>query len=438
MGFIKRVYTDEETLITAQNLNDIQDAIIALEEGLFTVDDYKSGEVIAITDAANRGFRSLNIYGKTTQDGTPAPGAPVDLASVGDDGNVMVGIYGKNLLPGNIKAVGEAFVHGGISFIRNSDNSITMNGTATENAFYGIDYNGVRTKYPTNTDLIASASGLVAGVAMNFGYFKADNTIFDSVVSLRGNVTSATYRLPKEADRGRTYITVTQGTSLDNVIIYPMIRLATITDPTYEKHKLLSSLSVNTPNGLRGIPVTSGGNYTDANGQQWICDEIDFARGVHIQRISKKEFDGSEVWSQAGNGEYFSIAYSYLGNTYGGKSWCSHFAYEINSGKNYFVSGTVGFAFFHALNSVSDWKTFLADQFNNGSPVTLIFPVATPIETPLSEEELAAYSALHTYRDHTTVTNDASAHMELEYVMDAKKYIDSLVGSGTIHTATVE
>ena len=34
-----------------------------------------------------------------------------------------------------------------------------------------------------------------------------------------------------------------------------------------------------TPNGLPGIPVTSGGNYTDPTGRQWVCDEVDFGEG---------------------------------------------------------------------------------------------------------------------------------------------------------------
>ena len=38
-------------------------------------------------------------------------------------------------------------------------------------------------------------------------------------------------------------------------------------------------LTLPTPNGLPGIPVTSGGNYTDPQGQQWICDEVDLERG---------------------------------------------------------------------------------------------------------------------------------------------------------------
>ena len=55
----------------------------------------------------------------------------------------------------------------------------------------------------------------------------------------------------------------------------------------------------------------------------------------------------------------------------------------------------------------------------------------------LSEEELAAYADLHTYKNHTTVSNDAGAWMELEYVMDAKKYLNDLV-TGTILPARVE
>ena len=87
MALIKRQYIDNETVITAENMNDIQDAILELEDGLFTVDDVKSGEVITISDASKRSFRSFTIYGKTTQDGTPTPDNPVDLVSVGESGS---------------------------------------------------------------------------------------------------------------------------------------------------------------------------------------------------------------------------------------------------------------------------------------------------------------------------------------------------------------
>jgi hypothetical protein len=72
----------------------------------------------------------------------------------------------------------------------------------------------------------------------------------------------------------------------------------------------------------------------------------------------------------------------------------------------------------------------LEEAKSDFSGAVVQYILATPIETPLSDEELVAYAALHTYRNSTTVSNDAGAYMELEYVMDAKKYIDSLVITG--------
>lgn len=48
-----------------------------------------------------------------------------------------------------------------------------------------------------------------------------------------------------------------------------------------------NSQTLQTPNALCGIPVASSGNYTDENGRQWVCDEVDLARGVRVQRIRK-------------------------------------------------------------------------------------------------------------------------------------------------------
>lgn len=55
------------------------------------------------------------------------------------------------------------------------------------------------------------------------------------------------------------------------------------------------TITLQTPNGLPGIPVTSGGNYTDENGQQWVCDEVDLERGVRVQRIDKSAFDSTKT-----------------------------------------------------------------------------------------------------------------------------------------------
>ena len=55
------------------------------------------------------------------------------------------------------------------------------------------------------------------------------------------------------------------------------------------------TLTLSTPNGLPGIPVKSDGNYTDPQGQQWVCDEVDLERGVRVQRVGKAEIKRVDV-----------------------------------------------------------------------------------------------------------------------------------------------
>ena len=58
------------------------------------------------------------------------------------------------------------------------------------------------------------------------------------------------------------------------------------------------TIALQTPNGLPGIPVTSGGNYTDPSGQQWVCDEVDLERGVRVQRVDKGAFDATKALAE--------------------------------------------------------------------------------------------------------------------------------------------
>ena len=194
-----------------------------------------------------------------------------------------------------------------------------------------------------------------------------------------------------------------------------------------------NGMSVATPNGLPGIPVASGGNYTDANGQQWICDEIDFARGVYVQRIGRHILNESGYWRDGTltSGSHFIYLNDSAVNLSRG-SLCTHATYSLTDTWGVGRYTIAGKGYFQVVTDLAldDWLHNLAEQRNNGTPITLYHVLIDTIETPLSEEELATYASLHTYRNQTTVSNDASAHMEIEYVMDAKKYIDNLVISG--------
>ena len=55
----------------------------------------------------------------------------------------------------------------------------------------------------------------------------------------------------------------------------------------------------------------------------------------------------------------------------------------------------------------------------------VLYPLAEPVETALTEEEMAAYHGLRTAYPAAIVKNDAGAYMHIKYVADTKRYIDS-------------
>lgn len=182
------------------------------------------------------------------------------------------------------------------------------------------------------------------------------------------------------------------------------------------------TLTLSTPGGLPGIPVTSGGNYTDESGQQWVCDEVDFKRGVYVQRVKKLVLDGTETWNLRQNEDGLGLPYFFMGgNDSLGESklygYCNYFpVVSISSGGTEQGMGgwrtTIYLRWTDMFSTVEDLKSFLSEQYTSGNPVRVYYILATPIETDLPAEEIAAYKALHTYSPTTTVSNDAEAWMK--------------------------
>lgn len=192
---------------------------------------------------------------------------------------------------------------------------------------------------------------------------------------------------------------------------------------------------------LPGIPVTSGGNYTDSDGQQWVCDEIDLERGKYVQRIKTIILDGSsnEGWTlydnNASQGMSF-VYYPYGGVTYFQSSMCDKYRNvngcwgEPHRGQTgiYSDHNSVSGRYFRppneSVDSLESWLAWLSEN-----PLTLMYILAIPIETPLSAEEIAAFKALRTNYPNTTVLNDAGAWVKMEYNADTKLYIENKITS---------
>lgn len=208
------------------------------------------------------------------------------------------------------------------------------------------------------------------------------------------------------------------------------------------------TLILSTPNGLPGIPVTSGGNYTDQNGQQWVCDEVDLERGVKVQRITTIVFSDNNNFdlrsTDNSTKNRFSIVTDGLKKadltTADSRAFCSALALGSKDSTwsipNAFTiasngsGGNVLYVRFENINSLDELQQYL-----QRTPMSLTAILVTPIETPLTPAEIAAYKAITAYAPDTVVQASDGAGVKLEYQRDVniviKKFEDAIASMTT-------
>ena len=191
----------------------------------------------------------------------------------------------------------------------------------------------------------------------------------------------------------------------------------------------LRSTPLSTPNGLPGIPVDSGGNYTDSNGQKWICDEMDFKRGKYVQRIKKVVFNGSEGWNLESISQK-GFANFYVRNLSGIRANSNVLSNQFRN-QTTVISETTeeGIANLSTLYvRIDKTKADNANKFKEilkTNNLEICYQLATPIETDIPEETMTVYRKLYTNYPSTVIQNDSGAGMKVEYVADTKSYIDN-------------
>lgn len=186
-------------------------------------------------------------------------------------------------------------------------------------------------------------------------------------------------------------------------------------------------LTIPTPNGLPGIKVTSDGNYTDENGKQWICDEMDFGRGKYVQRVRKATFNGSEDWNLQSISQK-GFANFYVRNLSGIRVNSNVLSNQFRN-QTTLISETTeeGIANLTTLYvRIDKTKADNANKFKEilkTNNLEICYQLATPIETDIPEETMTAYRKLYTNYPSTVIQNDSGAGMEVEYVADTKQFI---------------
>lgn len=353
------------------------------------------GNPLSVDDAFAAPLCGLTVYGRSTQDGTPTPDAPVPIVSAGDGGSLTVKVTGKNLLNPSL-----------------FQNNKYQNFNA-ETGYYEID--------SSNDYWITGIQPCLPSTTYHFNVYTEGGCFYDEKKNVIG---IAGFEFTVKTPAKCAYYCV----NFSSVRLpYGSPVIATVSEPaTYSPYRE-QLLTLPTPNGLPGILVTSGGSYTDSTGQQWVCDEVDLERGVKVQRVYKVDIDGENVKFEQ-TGGYCNLTQRKLpaalyraGEQVYAISTLTSLPWYFN--KDYF------FLYLIAANS--------ADQLNESCKKQLgkiYYALATPIETPLTPDEIAAYKAFVTYGPDTVVQAGDGAGVKLEYQRDvniAIKKLEDAVASMT-------
>lgn len=333
-----------------------------------------SGNPVNITDSVEWPLQGLKVYGKSTQ----------------------VTTTGAQLLP--TEQIKETTANG-ITFSPVGNGAYHVYGTATAEAtgfFYGNNFELLPGTYTMSVSREIDISKIKVCLADLKGI---------SYVDIGRNTNKATQEI-KSAVQVALLLRVYPGQTVDYTV-YPMLVEGSTAKPwePYTGGKpspspeypqpivsagdggsidltvsngasLSQSMTIATPTGLPGIPVDSGGNYTDAEGQQSACDVKDYGTGKYTQMVGHIESYNSE-----------NITTSYMSTT---------------------------------------------GQLSTGAEVYYVLD--EPVVTDISADELTAYRALHTY-DNATVVSTAEdvAGLEVRYVANAQKYIDDRLAAAESH-----
>lgn len=373
-----------------------------------------SGNPILVQDSVAWPLQSLVLHGKTTQDGTPSPDNPVPLVSAGDEGQIDVTVCGANILFANIKKPT------GMEVECDENGIITITGAPGEDRDVHIigDWANKEEIYP-NGDKIIYLEGLTEDETI---YIRTTNNTTGYKGGKEIKILSAILGIIVRLKDGKTY---------NGLQIKPMINFGSTALP-FEPYTG-KTVTISIPNGLPGIPVDSGGNYTDSTGQQWICDEIDIKSGKHFKKVKKMVFNGNEPWVQESNEignrykYHFGEKVKSSDKTIGATSMNSNFPLGVSKAtwntKNVYTIGNneASTTLYVSLNGTETLEEFKSYLSNNNMTVLYI-----PAEI---QEEENSYEELSSQNGATTAYTTADTDLTMQYVADAQKYIDNKIGA---------
>ncbi|RGN88013.1 hypothetical protein [Dorea formicigenerans] len=360
---------------------------------------------ITIQPMLNMGTSPLPWEPYTGGQPSPSPDYPQQIVSAGDGGEVEVTICGKNLFDGNTD----------ISKTQYYKLPIQMK----KGAKLTMSFIGVGTGTGPAKAYCHDSRGVYCGTLFYFDIKSGVNKYSSTIICMGGEE--------------RIYFYNTGFSQFFENMYDIQIEINGIATD-YKPYYTPQSLSISTPTGLPAIPVDTDGNYTDADGQQWIADYVDFKRGKYVQNVTAFELTGDEKfrYESSSNTQNISdglytvgfpmndtINKMVISNAFvqATNNWTPEIIYVKEKKVSVFTLTNAHWIFFvldaTTFPTKEDFVLFLKAKKDAGNPVVLYYNLSEPIERNLTQSEIQAYQNLVTYAGTTIVENDAECYMEV-------------------------
>lgn len=354
-----------------------------------------SGTLLNIKDSAERKNKGFEMSGKTTQDGTPTPDAPVEIVNAGqlnsDTGKyeIDVKITGKNIV--NIpdfgadtpETVKECYISKNICISAQEKADISKSVWR----FKALHKDG-SLEYITDAALP--------------GCFYATK---------ENPIVSITYRS----------IYITSGAYKGIMVEYGTV--ATKYEPYKEQTLTLTS----------DRPLTKWDRLVEQNGQiGWLYgSEKYIVTGDEAFKIGDERYytgDSTNMFfinpnfvEEIGFIDRLSYVNGIFGNTTGVEGYCFNGTQLHMRFKNTLLGVKNS-----ATKEVKEeaYKIYLKKEYDAGTPYEILYKSSETEFVPLPQSEQEAIRALTSYYPTTVVSNSEDMEMELSYVADTKNYTD--------------
>lgn len=348
-----------------------------------------SGIIAALTEAAAAPLRRLAVRGKTIETGTGDKG-PDNPYAVDGITPAKATACGRNLLPKMTIASG---TYHSLTVTNNPDGSVTLNGTPTNaNVWYAGSYNLPTVFFRLPAGIYTAAPGIWLFVTSSTDSYQGTFELSEPT-----NFCGVRYRGKTGHSNLDTY---------NNETIYPQVVMGQ-TLPDYEPYT--------------GITVALP-EISPLYGNGMINDEYDAATGMMTRRWKRMELNGTENWlTRTSGADVYGYQLPNFFDAAGADGICSHFEYLKNAATG--ATNTVCVAssstyttlciYIDTISTVDGLKSWLAAQKAAGTPVTVVYQLATPEATRYDPVQVVPFAPV------SNIFTDAG-EIDAEYCLDTR------------------